>query len=198
MKTTNVSEATNIQLDWLVAKCEGHDVVVLTIQEQRDRWFEDVPPENLEKEIKEYDLYFAPTVKPEIRIASEGGYKRTPHHSEALMLYGEGVARFQYSTSWSQMGPIIEQEAISIIRLDDISIPDVNGCWRGKYQPAWGAVIAERHSLFENYGSQSDYFGLSYHVDEDATVGPTPLIAAARCYIVSKLGQMVEVPEELA
>lgn len=27
--------------------------------------------------------------------------------------------------------------------------------------------------------------------------GPTPLIAAARCYIVSKLGETVEVPEEL-
>lgn len=28
--------------------------------------------------------------------------------------------------------------------------------------------------------------------------GPTPLIAAIRCYVVSKLGDKVEVPEELA
>ena len=27
--------------------------------------------------------------------------------------------------------------------------------------------------------------------------GPTPLIAAMRCYVASKLGDMVEVPEEL-
>jgi hypothetical protein len=28
-------------------------------------------------------------------------------------------------------------------------------------------------------------------------VGPTPLIAAMRCYVASKLGDEVEVPEEL-
>ena len=165
MKTIKVSDATNIQLDWLVAKCEGHAVVVLTIQEQRDRWFEDVPPENLEKETTEYDLYFAPTVKPKICIASEGGYKRTPHHSEAPMLYGKGIPRFQYSTSWSQMGPIIEQERISIT-------------FQGTH---WWAA----------HGDPNDEETMGY-------AALTPLIAAARCYIVSKLGEAVEVPEELA
>ena len=29
-------------------------------------------------------------------------------------------------------------------------------------------------------------------------VGPTPLIAAMRCYVVSKLGEEVEIPDELA
>ena len=163
MKTIKVSEATDIQLDWLVAKCEGHDVVVLTIQEQRDRWFEDVPPENLEKETKEYDLYFAPTVKPEIRIASEGGYKRTPHHSEALMLYGEGIARFQYSTSWSQMGPIIDREKISIRHWDNTPVI---------------------HAYLPTPGS-------------DWSEGQTPLIAAARCYVTSKLGATAAIPDEL-
>ena len=28
--------------------------------------------------------------------------------------------------------------------------------------------------------------------------GPTPLIAAMRCYVISKLGEEVEVPDELA
>jgi hypothetical protein len=29
-------------------------------------------------------------------------------------------------------------------------------------------------------------------------VGPTPLVAAMRCYVASKLGDEVEVPDELA
>jgi hypothetical protein len=33
-------------------------------------------------------------------------------------------------------------------------------------------------------------------VDEDFS-GPTPLIAAMRCYVASKLGDEVEIPEEL-
>ena len=33
--------------------------------------------------------------------------------------------------------------------------------------------------------------------ENDASLGPTPLIAAMRCYVASKLGDTVEVPEEL-
>lgn len=34
--------------------------------------------------------------------------------------------------------------------------------------------------------------------DDSYWCGPTPLIAAMRCYVMSKLGDTVEVPEELA
>jgi len=33
--------------------------------------------------------------------------------------------------------------------------------------------------------------------DTEAALGPTPLIAAMRCYVASKLGDEVEIPEEL-
>ena len=39
------------------------------------------------------------------------------------------------------------------------------------------------------------YMGGGVWIDQH---GPTPLIAAMRCYVASKLGEMVEVPEELA
>jgi hypothetical protein len=53
------------------------------------------------------------------------------------------------------------------------------------------------HSPEEQHGSQGDYWGRSYHVDEDAVIGHTPLIAAMRCYVASKLGDEVEIPEGL-
>jgi hypothetical protein len=72
----------------------------------------------------------------------------------------------KYSTDWSQGGPIIEREGISIIKqtaqrwVAEYSL----GCDRTDHARVWGA---------------------------------TPLIAAMRCFVVSKLGESVEVPNEL-
>ena len=68
----------------------------------------------------------------------------------------------RYSTDWSQGGPIIERERITIDPFDDF--------------PNWCATIP----------------GHQYRV-----YGPTLLIAAMRCYVASKLGDEVEIPEEL-
>ena len=111
MKTINVSEATNTQLDWLVAKCEGllpHDAWV----KYGAVWWK--------------DYVYSPT------------------------------------TDWSQMGPIIERE-------------------RTQTRPMRGTEWEAYAGLYGGSGS-----------------GPTPLIAAARCYVMSKLGETVEVPDELA
>ena len=70
-----------------------------------------------------------------------------------------------YSTDWSQGGPIIEREFITIINAagDDV--------WSA--YPIADDPVAHRKS------------------------GPTPLIAAMRCYVASKLGDEVEIPTEL-
>ena len=60
-----------------------------------------------------------------------------------------------------------------IIERDEIAIVPMAEGWEAQFEPS---------------DSQSDTF-LAY--------GPTPLIAAARCYVASKLGEEVEVPEEL-
>ena len=67
-----------------------------------------------------------------------------------------------YSTDWSQGGPIIERETIDVM-------------FEG---PEWYAYMR-----WENKTLQYD--------------GATPLIAATRCYVASKLGDEVEIPEEL-
>lgn len=77
------------------------------------------------------------------------------------------LALFNPSTDWSQGGPIIEREKI------DIGIDwDDNNKWIAGY-----SILAECMN-FEQRGS-------------------TPLISAMRCYVASKLGDTVEIPEEL-
>lgn len=71
------------------------------------------------------------------------------------------------STDWSQGGPIIERERISI--RPDVASPLIRAF-----------VIRPPNGLSHRY------------------VGPTPLIAAMRCYVASKLGDEVEIPEELS
>ena len=44
--------------------------------------------------------------------------------------------------------------------------------------------------------TNKDWMAESFHGDIDG-FGPTPLIAAMRCYVASKLGDTVEIPEEL-
>ena len=95
-----------------------------------------------------------------------------------------------YSTDWAQAGPIIEREGISTVFCSgDLGEP----------RSYWIAT-AEAQGWEWGYGP--------YHAQDDeksiqiykATThnGPTPLIAAMRCYVASKLGDEVDVPEELA
>jgi hypothetical protein len=83
-----------------------------------------------------------------------------------LLQYSNGPKGWllEYSTNWSQGGPIIEREGIS--------------------------PRLERKGLY-----LAPYFNGVCHVGHRP--GPTPLIAAMRCYVASKLGDEVDVPEEL-
>ena len=78
-----------------------------------------------------------------------------------------------YSTDWAIGGPIIDGEGISVIYYGTFGR---NGPWE-----------ASRN-------------GDTHYIDQypgDGTAGPTALIAAMRCYVASKLGDEVDVPEEL-
>lgn len=75
---------------------------------------------------------------------------------------------FNPSTDWSQCGPIIEREELCFMPiLED----DDSTSW---------AADKRIYDLF----------------DQNFT-GQTPLIAAMRCYVATKLGDEVDVPEEL-
>lgn len=81
---------------------------------------------------------------------------------------------FEPSTDWEQGGHIIEREEINLLKRDDRP-------WSG---------YAYRYGKHKKLRGQRG-------CEIFRATGPTPLIAAMRCYVASKLGDEVDVPEEL-
>ena len=95
-----------------------------------------------------------------------------------------GSAFLKYSTLWSCGGPIIEREKIDLEFMDNFE--------------AWcGSVVREYGQDRESYSDDQDRE--SYTAEQESFVGygPTPLIAAMRCYVCSVMGEIAEIPEEL-
>lgn len=71
-----------------------------------------------------------------------------------------------------------------------------------EYSTDWalgGPIIEREHIDLEWKVQHWDAFlnGVSLHDKTAWSVGPTPLIAAMRCYVASQLGDEVDVPDEL-
>lgn len=70
-----------------------------------------------------------------------------------------------------------------------------------KFKPCenWsqGGVIIEREGISWHCGNKSNWHAYMYGSFENVS-GETPLIAAMRCYVVSKLGESVLIPVEFA
>ena len=66
------------------------------------------------------------------------------------------------------------------------------------YSRNWsqGGPIIEREEIEISLGSP-DKWVASIGGEKEIETGPTPLVAAMRCYVASKLGDTVEIPEEL-
>jgi hypothetical protein len=96
-----------------------------------------------------------------------------------VALYGscEGHAEHDYSTDWSQGGPIIDREDIAMS-----STPD----------GLWAAYAPKGTRLVQHGGQTVEVFNWTYKQQ-----GYHPLIAAMRCYVASKLGDDINIPEEL-
>ena len=73
------------------------------------------------------------------------------------------------------------------------------GNWKPSTDWAQGGPIIEREEIgFAKYGPQSTWKAVIGETPRGKPqYGPTPLIAAMRCYVASKLGDVVEIPEEL-
>lgn len=88
------------------------------------------------------------------------------HHASDQVVVPELKEPLCYSPfmGWSQGGPVIERERLSIMS----DYHEIKKGWLG-----------------ETYNGQAREFG------------STPLIAALRCYVADKMGDEVEIPEEL-
>ena len=78
------------------------------------------------------------------------------------------LAPYNPSTDWALGGPIIEREWLDITPWPNESREDMR--WH-----------CQQHDTANDF----------------AQYGPTPLIAAMRCFVASKLGEEVELPNEL-
>lgn len=117
-----ISEATPLQIDWLVAKCEGKDGV----------------------------LHDDGITRCIVIAAPSGVYKGT----------------WRPSLNWSQAGPIIEREKLDAF-------------WNADAE--WWSVA-----------------GYDERADREVVMrDKSYLVAAMRCYVASKLGDTVDIPEEL-
>ena len=76
----------------------------------------------------------------------------------------------RYHQSWSQGGPIIEREKLELEYYAE------NDEWRSQVM-----YIAPNGSVFV----------------DTSKYGTTPLVAAMRCYVASKLGDEISIPKEL-
>lgn len=100
-----------------------------------------------------------------------GGYTRDEPHLKNDVAFLDHMARYPkhcYTTYWAQGGPIIEREQI------------------GFWPPAGGRTAGQ-------------VWAANYNLDKKKPrmYGPTPLVAAMRCYVASKLGDEVDVPDGL-
>ena len=61
----------------------------------------------------------------------------------------------------------------------------------------WGGPIIEREGIRLHRGVTGQWWAGPEADPHRPVAGPTPLIAAMRCYVASKLGDEVDIPEEL-
>ena len=103
----------------------------------------------------------------------------------------EGI-RVYIGTNHTGTGPCINDA--------DLVDMGVDGSTLLRYSTDWadGGPIIEREgiSLGPARFHSGEFFAYAKFSNEQ--FGPTPLIAAMRCYVASKLGDTVDVPDELA
>ena len=79
------------------------------------------------------------------------------------------------------------------------SYPSVAAQARMKYSTKWALAgpIIEREWV--ELAASSDQWGATMHLEAGSIryLGRTPLIAAMRCYVASKLGNTVDIPDSL-
>jgi hypothetical protein len=109
-------------------------------------------------------------LKLPIEIARDGAVRLDVN--ECRMFTQKWV--FEPSTDWSQGGPIIEREGLTVMMYSP-------SCQKLEPGREWYACTAKHWDDYKEFEAE----------------GPTPLIAAMRCYVASKLGDEVEVPDEL-
>lgn len=94
-----------------------------------------------------------------------------------------------YSSEWDEVFQDywMERDGVKHTRLCNFN-PSTN--W------SQGGPIIDREGISWHCGNKSSWHAYAYGSAENFT-GPTPLIAAMRCFVTSCLGDEVDIPKEL-
>lgn len=162
MKT---SELIGPALDWAVAKCKGFEVMLFD-----DLWRANAQVKGyLAADVEEH-LGWQPQ-RGRYVIVELRQLQLDQRNPDVLTPTRCAKDIPDYSTDWSQGGPIIERECIATYASGACSVSPKNPDY-------WVAEILDTSEILTQYG-------------------PTPLIAAMRAFVASRLGDEVEIPEEL-
>ena len=111
---------------------------------------------------------------------AEGAYAPSIHtDADGTCFVNYGGMFPEWSTNWAHGGPIVERELINTY--PRFTAGRTEGGSDVYLQDGWAAYVTPR----------------AFWVTPRPFTGPTPLIAAMRCYVASKLGDTVDVPEQL-
>ena len=108
-------------------------------------------------------------------VAQAEGNVRLQYDSREGLIINNilGWIPYRPSAAWQQGGPIIEREKVDLFTE------------KQTYPESWCASVAR---------DQSGHSLIGWRLHQ---YGPTPLIAAMRCFVASRLGDEIEIPEEL-
>jgi hypothetical protein len=100
-------------------------------------------------------------------------------------------------------GAALDWAVAKCLGVDYISFLNMHQCGHFHFSTDWaqGGPIIERESIdvLRDPNGTAGWGARVYISRRDVwCYGPTPLIAAMRCYVASKLGEEVEVPDELS
>lgn len=125
--------------------------------------------------------------------ASKAKFNRSPAFTESDIKQWASVNT--PSLNWEIAGPIIEREGITTIRCDDDFETDAQGFTTLKRIPVWCATYGQHGWEVSTEHQQHEPMYQIYL--NDVIFGSTYLVAAMRCYVLNKLGDKVEIPDEL-
>ncbi len=91
------------------------------------------------------------------------------------------------------MGIWYDEDGLPMVRDDEV--PE----WKPSTNWSQGGPIIERERINVSgvYNDPTRWAAVNAEGRSRNALGPTPLVAAMRCYVASKLGDTIDIPEEL-
>lgn len=182
-----VSELSGAALDWAVAKCEGAG---------------NFPKETTWEDVKDLDVPFQMW---EVSCNDKGRYWISPitvfrcgvdvsvgATAPSISAVDQKGRAFRGSIRDYYLTALEAENEVRVQTCGDLNNP-------ASYSTNWskGGPIIERERV--ELRSYADQWRAVMHLTDDSIFadGPTPLVAAMLCYVASKLGDDIDVPESL-